>query len=144
MTLTVITQRLCCISLFDMITVDDSKYFMTQTPTLVQDLTPFATALHLILTIEAVVEYNVAQLQTSGQPIAIIKAVHTGANAAKAPGDDRGAGGSHLLSYVCLSHAHQEYLDRRWPCQWSNGNCSSHLLLHWRTTQLACCCHGHI
>ena len=51
----------------------------------------------LIHTVEALVEYNVAQLQASGQPIATIKAVHTGPNAAKAPADDAGG----LEAVVC-------------------------------------------
>ena len=59
----------------------------------------FSTALHLIPTVEAVVEYNVAQLQASGQPIATIKAVHTGPNAAKAPADDAGG----LEAVICLA-----------------------------------------
>ena len=72
------------------LTVADWNSLMTQTPTHVQDLSPFATALHLIPTVEAVVEHNVAKLQASGQPIATIKAVHTGPNAAKAPVEDAG------------------------------------------------------
>ena len=81
------------------VTVADWNCLMTQTPTHVQDLTPFASALHLIPTVEAVVEYNVAQLHASGQPIATIKAVHTGANAAKAPADDAGG----LEAVICLA-----------------------------------------
>ena len=74
---------------------------MTRTPTRVQDVSPFATVLHLIPTVEAVVEYYVAQLQASGQPIATIKAVHTGPNAAKAPADDAGG----LEAVVCLAES---------------------------------------
>ena len=81
------------------VTVADWNCLMTQTPTRVQDITPFATALHLIPTVEAVVEYNVAQLHASGQPITTIKAVHTGANAAKAPADDAGG----LEAVICLA-----------------------------------------
>ena len=81
------------------VTVADWNHLMTRTPTRVQDVSPFATALHLIPTVEAVVEYNVAQLQASGQPIATIKAVHTGPNAAKAPADDAGG----LEAVVCLA-----------------------------------------
>ena len=55
------------------ITVADWSSFLTH----VQDLSPFATALHLIPTVEAVVEHNVAELHASGQPIATITAVHT-------------------------------------------------------------------
>ena len=81
------------------VTVADWNCLMTQTPTQVQDLSPFATALHLIPTVEAVVEYNVAQLHASGQPIATINAVHTGPNAAKAPADDAGG----LEAAICLA-----------------------------------------
>ena len=83
------------------VTLSDWNHLMTRTPTRVQDLSPFSTALHLIPTVEAVVEYNVAQLQASGQPVATIKAVHTGANAAKAPADDAGG----LEAVVCLAHS---------------------------------------
>ena len=83
------------------VTLSDWNHLMTRTPTRVQDLSPFSTALHLIPTVEAVVEYNVAQLQASGQPIATIKAVHTGANAAKAPAYDAGG----LEAVVCLAHS---------------------------------------
>ena len=79
---------------------------MAQTATRVQDFTPFRAALHLIPTVEAVVEYNVAQLQASGQPIATIKAVHTGANAAKAPADDAGG----LEAVICLAKSAQVML----------------------------------
>ena len=81
------------------VTVGDWNHLMTRTPTRVQDVSPFATALHLIPTVEAVVEYNVAQLQVSGQPITTIKAVHTGPSAAKAPADDAGG----LEAVVCLA-----------------------------------------
>ena len=49
-----------------------------------------------------------AQLQASGQPIATIKAVHTGANAAKAPADDAGG----LEAVVCLAHSARVMLTR--------------------------------
>ena len=81
------------------VSVDDWNCLMTQTPTNVQDITAFSTSLHLIPTVEAVVEYNVAQLHASGQPIATIKAIHTGANAAKAPADEAGG----LEPVVCLA-----------------------------------------
>ena len=83
------------------VTLSDWNHLMSRTPTRVHDLSPFSTALHLIPTVVAVVEYNVAQLQASGQPIATIKAVHTGANAAKAPADDAGG----LEAVVCLAHS---------------------------------------
>ena len=70
------------------VTVEDWKYLMKQTPTQVQDLSPFTKALHLCPTVEAVVDHNVAKLHDCGHPIATIKAVHTGRNAAKATSDD--------------------------------------------------------
>ena len=83
------------------VTVADWNCLMTQIPTHVEDLSPFVTALHLIPTVEAVVEHNVAQLRASGQPIATIKAVHTGANASKAPADDAGG----LEAVICLANS---------------------------------------
>ena len=65
------------------LTIDDWKLLMTQTPAQVNDLTPFHSALHLHPTIEAVVEHNVAKLRTSGQPVATVKAVHSGPNVPK-------------------------------------------------------------
>ena len=73
------------------------QQLMKQTPAQVQDLTPFSTALYLHPTVEAVVEHNVARLRASGQPIATIKAVHTGPNSAT----DEAAG---LESIICLAH----------------------------------------
>ena len=69
-------------------TTDDWNYLMRRTPTEVQDLSLFANALHLYPTKEAVVEHNVAKLQDSNQPIATIKAVHTGSNACRASADE--------------------------------------------------------
>ena len=83
------------------VTVDDWKNLTTQTPTQVQDLSVFSSALHLYPTIEAVVEYNVSQLCASGKPIATIKAIHTGPNACKAPTDDAKG----LEAVICLAHS---------------------------------------
>ena len=80
------------------VTVADWKHHMTCTPTKAQDISSFATTLHFIPTVEAVVEYNVAQLQASGQPIATIKAVHTGL---KASADDAGG----LEAVICLANS---------------------------------------
>ena len=81
------------------VTREDWEELMKHIPTNIQDLTPFANALHLYPTVEAVVEHNVSKLKDSGQPIATIKAVHTGANAAKASSDDAGG----LEDVVCLA-----------------------------------------
>ena len=45
-------------------------------------------------------EHNVAHLHACGQPIATIKAIHTGPNAAKASSDDA----SGLDPVICLAH----------------------------------------
>ena len=79
-------------------TTADWNELMKQTPTNVQDLTPFTNALHLYPTVEAVVEHNVTKLKDSSHPIA---AVHTGANAAKASPDD--AGGLEAVVFLAKS-----------------------------------------
>ena len=71
-------------------TNEDWNHLMKQTPTRAQDQSPFVSALRLFPTVEAVVDHNVAILRECGHPIATIKAIHTGANAAKVPPDDAG------------------------------------------------------
>ena len=81
-------------------TTEDWRHLMKQTPAQVQDLTPFRSALYLHPTVEAVVEHNVSRLHANGQPIATIKAVHTGPNASKASPDEAAG----LEAIVCLAH----------------------------------------
>ena len=81
-------------------TVDDWKCLMTRTPVEVGDVRDFDNALHLYPTTEAVAEYNVSKLRANGQPVAVIKAVHTGPGASKTPSDDAGG----LEPVVCLAH----------------------------------------
>ena len=59
----------------------------------------FDDALHLHPTVQAVAEYNVAKLRNTGEPIATIKAVHTGPNASKASPEDA----SGLEPVICLA-----------------------------------------
>ena len=82
------------------VTEEDWQHLMKQTPAQVQDLGPFCNALHLYPTIEAVAEHNVTKLRASGQPIATVKAVHTGPNASKASPDDVAG----LDPVVCIAH----------------------------------------
>ena len=65
-------------------TVDDWRLLMKRTPAEVGDVSAFDNALRLFPTTEAVVAHNVCKLRASGQPIALIKAVHTGPGACKA------------------------------------------------------------
>ena len=81
------------------VTEDDWRHLMTRTQAQIPDVSSFADSLRLFPTIEAVVEYNVAKLQACSQPIATIKAVHTGPNAAKASPDDA----SGLEAIICLA-----------------------------------------
>ena len=76
------------------VTTQDWEELMKQTPTNVQDLAPFANTLHLYPTVKAVVKHNITKRKDSSQPVATIKAVHTGANAAKASSDDASSWGS--------------------------------------------------
>ena len=80
------------------VTESDWKHLMTRTPVQLSNMSSFDNALHLFPTVEAVVEHNVSKLHASGQPVATIKAVHTGANASKASSDDAGG----LEPVVCL------------------------------------------
>ena len=78
----------------------DWECLMERTSSNVQDLTPFQSALRLLPTTEAVLGHNITQLHASGQPVATINAVHTGANASRASPDDAGG----LEPTVCLAH----------------------------------------
>ena len=81
------------------VTEDDWRHLMTRTPAQVSDISAFDTALHLFPTVEAVVEHNVSKLHACGQPVATIKAVHSGPNASKGSSDDAGG----LEPIVCLA-----------------------------------------
>ena len=81
------------------VTESDWKHLMTRTPAHVFNASSFENALHLFPTVEAVVEYNINKLHACSQPVAMIKAVHTGANASKASADDAGG----LYPVVCLA-----------------------------------------
>ena len=81
--------------------VVDWNHLMEQTPTKVHDLSSFSNALRLYPTLVAVVEHKITTLHDSGKPIAVIKAVHTGTNAAKAPADDAGG----LEAVTSLAHS---------------------------------------
>ena len=59
---------------------------------------PFTDALNFHPTIEAVVKQNVSRLRANGHPVATIKAVHSGPNAAKASSEDAGG----LEPIICL------------------------------------------
>ena len=72
---------------------------MTRTPAHITDISEFTNALHLFPTVEAVVEHNITRLHACGQPVATIKAVHSGVNASKASSDDA----SGLEPVVCLA-----------------------------------------
>ena len=71
-------------------TVLDWEHLMKQTPSQIEDVSSFQSALHLFPTVEAVVEYNLDKLRSINKPIAIIKAVHSGPNAHRASTDDAG------------------------------------------------------
>ena len=72
---------------------------MTRTPAQVSDVSNFSSAVHLFPTTKAVAEHNVQKFHGCGQPVATIKAVHTGLNSSKASTDDAGG----LQPVVCLA-----------------------------------------
>ena len=53
-------------------THSDWNNLMTRTPTRVQDVSPFASALHLIPTVEVVVEYNVSRPVANPFPLSTL------------------------------------------------------------------------
>ena len=74
---------------------------MTQTAVNVRDTSSFENALHLFPTSMAVAEFNIlAKIHSNGEPVAIIKAVHSGPSTSKATAEDAGG----LESVVCLAH----------------------------------------
>lgn len=81
-------------------TEDDWRHLMKRTPAEVGDVSAFDEALRLYPTARAVAEYNASKLRANGQPIAVIKAIHTGPDASKATSEDAGG----LEPVVCLAH----------------------------------------
>ena len=80
------------------VSVTDWELLMTRCRSQV-DSAAFDDALHLHPTVQAVAEYNVAKLRNTGEPIATIKAVHTGPNASKPSPEDA----SGLEPVICLA-----------------------------------------
>ena len=80
------------------VSVADWELLMTRCRSQV-DSAAFDDALHLHPTVQAVAEYNVAKLRNTGEPIATIKAVHTGPNSSKASPEDA----SGLEPVICLA-----------------------------------------
>ncbi len=78
---------------------EDWKEFMKQTPAELGDTTSFERALRLYPTVEAVAEHNASKLRANGQPIAVIRAAHTGPEASRVSADEAGG----LEPVVCLA-----------------------------------------
>lgn len=81
-------------------TIDDWKHLMKWTPAEVGDITSFDLALHLYPTTQAVANHNVNKQHANGQPVAVIKAIHTGPGASKASSEDAGG----LEPVICITH----------------------------------------
>ena len=79
---------------------------MTRCLSQAENSTLFTDALHLYPTVQAVAEHNIAKLQSTGEPIATIKAVHTGPNASRPSADDALG----LEPVVCLARSAQVML----------------------------------
>ena len=73
---------------------------MWQTPAQVRYVIPFNRALCLYPSAEAVAKHNLSKLHASGQPVAVLKAIHSGPNVSKASTDDAGG----LEPVVCIAH----------------------------------------
>ena len=81
------------------LSVEDWKHLMKQTLAETEDPSSFDDALHLFPSTAAVSEYNVAKLHANGEPVAMIKAVHSGPGASKVSADDAGG----LEPIMCLA-----------------------------------------
>ena len=79
--------------------VEDWKHLMKQTHAVVGETTPFAEALHLFATASNVAEHNIHKLHASGQPVAMLKAVHNGPGAFKATSEEAGG----LYPVICIA-----------------------------------------
>ena len=83
------------------VTTTDWELLTTRCLSRITNPDDFKDALHLHPTVEAVAEHNLARLQSCGQPVAIIKAIHTGPSASKASSDDA----SGLEPTISLAHS---------------------------------------
>ena len=73
---------------------------MKQAPAVVVGATtPFAEALHLFATASDVAEHNIHKLHASGQPIAMLKAVHNGPGVFKTTSEEAGG----LDPVICIA-----------------------------------------
>ena len=82
------------------VTISDWQHLMSRTPAHVPEYCSFENALQLHPTVEAVTEHNLSMLYRNGQPVAEIKAVHTGPGAHKASSDEAGG----LQAVVHIAH----------------------------------------
>ena len=81
------------------LSVEDWKHLIKQTLAEAEDPSSFNDALRLFPSTAAVSEYNVAKLHANGQPVSMIKAVHSGPGASKVSTDDAGG----LEPIACLA-----------------------------------------
>ena len=91
--------RLVGIAHHSFYSVEEWKRLMKQKPAVVGATTPFAEALHLFATASDVAEHNIHKLHASGQPVAILKAVHNVPGAFKATSEEAGG----LVSVICIA-----------------------------------------
>ena len=80
-------------------TISDWRLLMKRTPAEVGDTSSFAESLHLYATTADVADHNARKLRGSGQPVAVIKALHKGPGASKASPDEAGG----LDPVVCIA-----------------------------------------
>ena len=97
--------------------VEDWKHLMKQTSAVVGETTPFAEALHLFATASDVAEHNIHKLHASGQPVAMLKAVHNGPGAFKATSEEAGG----LDPVICIAQGAKVMLCETcgWMLDWS-------------------------
>ncbi len=80
------------------VTKEDWEHLMTRREGQVANKEYFSQELHLLPTVDAVAAYNLDKLHHNGQPVAEIKAIHSGPRANTATSDD--AGGLDPVVYI--------------------------------------------
>ena len=96
----------------------------------------FSKALHLLPTVDAVAAYNLDKLDHNGQPVAEVKAIHSGPRASTAISDDAGRLDHvvHIAQGACKDYANVQFVGRCWFSEQRNGHSTGNMLQVRRTS----------
>ena len=113
------------------VTHDDWQMLLAHSPNKVTNCADFVDALRLFYDKESVAQYNMRKLESLGEPIAWINAIHSNAAAASTKADDPGglSTSSTIPGRWCMCYADCQPVAGGWPRQWSSRNCSPNSIL---------------